>query len=447
MVPIELLSTFFPVKQIILVAWLGFGLIASGIAAATGGKRAFAWTLGATWIVIPTAVALFILVSNQLTEKENRVIIQELTDEYRKLCDAPDREVIRRTVDGVEEVAFAPDRGPEDQWGNDLFFPNGGGGPSVSAQWIAGPKNGRYGGYRRVAVLSAIKGMSAAPRYHVLFKHLTDGWINGRATIHGVEIQILDSLTNEVIADRRDYMGTLRNEFVFPTGCAGRAENERRKWHQDHLAFIRKVLIPPPGVQIVRKDIPIPHDREKRFPIKPEDFPLTVVGKVLSERPPTGRLEPVDKYLPLGVEYRYSPREDRRGKYTDRDLVLLKAERDIKIGQGLGEYYSNLLAAQIEQEELVAVFAAGLRSDAGEPFLILRRFSLQGDLLYQARVVLSKRMAPRTYIESPDHKIQSGKTEYRIWIGLRADKGYGVDLEISIPRAALTRSDIVKGNG
>jgi len=398
--------------------------------------------LGVTWIAIPSIAAVSISLSSKQIQEENRAILGRLGNEYRVLCDSPDREVIRRTVDGVQEVAVTPGRGPTDQWGNDLFFPSRGGGPDVSAGWIAGPKGGRYGGYKRVVALSSLTDTSAVPRYHVSFRHLTAGLIDERSTIHGVDIRIVDSVANEVIAERRDYMETLSDEFVFPKGCAGREREDRGKWQRDHLEFIRKVLIPVPGVRIVQKDLLLVREGRERHIVKPEDFSSSVAARVVDEWPPTSRFDHIEKHLPPGFEYGYSRRKDSVGEFLERAIVLLKPDKDIKIGQGLGgDYNTNLLAVELEGDGFTAVFATGFRSDVDQPFLVLRRFGGEGDLLGQTHVALPATISPRTYIHSPDHKLQITKTEYRLRISPRQEKVLtGVDLELSIPRSALKSS-------
>lgn len=435
MIPGYLLNTFFPVSEIILGIWLIAGLIVSGLVGALTGRKAFLWTLGITCVLMPTVAALYISASNRKIETENRKILERLGTEYRQLCDAADRIVIRRTVRDVREIQVEPGVGPKDSWGNDLFYPyRSRAATPASVRWLLGAEGGRYGGYRRVVSSEEVSAATGMPRYRVVLKHLAAGDVEGRKTIHGVEIQIIDRESQAVIAERRDYAGTLNGDFAFPSGCAGRKHEDRRRWHRDMLSFIHEVLVPPPGVRIVEKNITEMPDRRPWGHAKPEDFPEEITAQVRREGPATTKFDSIEKHMPPGTKYGYIRRGEEQDWHFDRAITLLKSDMDIRMGQALNGYNTSLLAATFDGEGLVTVFAAGMQSKSDRPFLIVRRFDLDGNLRAQARLTLLDLESKVAYVASPDHELRMSGQRYLMWISLRDGKGGGRDIEISFPR-------------
>jgi hypothetical protein len=396
-----------------ILVWGFIGLFVALIAFGVRGKKGFIWTLLIMWVVFPLGLKIY----GGFNEFLNKRLMVKLQDEYKALCATPNREVVLKTVENVEDVAVWPAKGPRDGWENDLFFPA----RKTANEWIKGRDGGRYGGFRRALLESPDSKATNTPRYQVVFQELNAGIVDGKPFIRGAHIRVIDKHTGELLAERKDYVGQMN--FGFPHGCDSTERGRTDKWFNDNLSFIHKVLNPPPGVKVTKREMS--NDLGK-----PKVIPATVI----QEMAPSRTHVPLNRGLPSNIRYQSNYRSTLLDvQMTGYSIVFMHEDRDVVVPQNL-EVHSNLLALALDGRDYVAIFWIG------EPeYLLLRRFSPEGELLAHQFVRFPRSMQPVKFLNSPDKILSIEPTRYRIRLSLNPSQGqFEKDIELAFPRTTRT---------
>jgi hypothetical protein len=396
-----------------VLAWGLIGLIVAGLVAVLGGRKGFAWTLFVMWVLIPLSPLGY----RKYHEARTEDVVARLRDEYARLCAAPDRERIASTARDVAEVAVWPQHGPRDGWHNDLFFRA----RQPADEWIVGRDAGRYGGFRHAKLLSPDATADDEPRYHVIFQELTAGMVDGTPRIRGLNIRIVDRKTGDVMAERRDYV--TQTNFGFARGCEAKYQRgPGDEWFRDNLAFIHKVLAPPPGVAIIEKTLsPNASPPEKLVATLVRELPATETGYYAPRRPglpPEIRFEPI--YTATATDVRL----------TDRVLIIRFDDHDVRVRQGI-RGHDDLIAMTRDGSDYIVLF----RIDSDPGAIRLREFSRDGDLIAERRIELPESIRPVAFFNILDRKVVVEKAKYRVRVSLNPKDGkFEKDVELEFPR-------------
>ena len=290
------------IQFIAMLAWGAIGLLFAVLGLALLGWRVFWGTLLVMWIGVPTVFVIY----DHFSERAHQRQIAEVRLEYEQLCSS-ELEFAGRNATDVTEVAIWPPHGPSDSLGNDYLYGLRGSGP---ISWTVGRENGRYGGYRSAVVLTPDAPAEEGPRYRVRLKHLTAGVHADGPRIRGTQVEIFDSHTQELIARRTDFR--FRGESCFKVP-ASKPHEERV---DENLAFIHRVLVPKPGVEIIHKDLPTIHERST---VRPDAIQQVVAAKVVKTWADLRtHLQSIDRALPEGVAYGAVTIESWDDQGTDR---------------------------------------------------------------------------------------------------------------------------------
>jgi len=405
-----------------ILVWGSIGLVVAIVTGAIGGKKGFRGALVVMWGVIPLGLMAY----GKFTELQAERLAAKLRKEYRALCEMPNREVVKRTVQNVEDVAVWPAKGPRDPWENDLFFPA----RTTADEWIKGRDGGRYGGYRRAKLVAPESKEGGTPKYQIVFHELHAGVVDGKPFIRGAHIKVFDKHSNELLGERRDYVG--QPNFGFPHGCDSTQRGPSDKWFLDNLAFIHKVLNPPPGVHVIQKELPTIVGKPVAERI-PKTVTATVVRETMASK--VDMFVAIEQTLPKNIRYQPMYRgfsTDMR--MTDRTIVFMLDGRDVSVSQGLSPH-CDLLAFASDDNQYVALFWIDNRE-----YLLLRNFGADGALLDESKVELPRSLGEITFLNSPDKILAVEPSRYRIRVSLNPRNGqFERDVELAISRSTPTK--------
>lgn len=353
--------------------------------------RPFGWTMLATWVVVPVG-----LKSYDSIETARRVkMIEAARGEYRDLCASISRTRINATASDVESIGIWPERGPRDAYGFDLFYSDRTGGVQAVLRY----RDRRHGGYAQVIAIQPTAPLEAGPRYRVEFERMALDRGDDLPRINGVKIRITDRANNRVLAERVDYVAGSR--FAFARGCDSASGGTSADWHRDNLEFIRKVLVPPPGVRTVRSELPAlaPGALEA-------GVPDVLEASVVSESGWNGRhAAPI--LPPEILHHGYYRSDGPSTTLSGYRTTFATHEADFVVDQGLG-IRAPLVAMIRIDNQYAAIFGINEHPPYERKYLLERRFDLQGGLLHQTRIRLPEQVDPAGYVGE-----YSAKFDYR----------------------------------